>query len=190
MYLPSRITPRKPAFNSRVAISAARMFSGVSIAGTQAAMFSAGPTLVPARPVRADRLHGEAVRQRDVVADLVQLRRRQFEAGRVDAPAVAEIHEASGFVDREDILDAVAQALRHIAGVIRERLRGVAGLPAADAVLQRLRQIPVIQRRIGLDAVGQQFVDQAVVEVEALWDSARRCLPEIPAARRSKTGRP
>src|SRR5260370_64155 len=50
VYLPSRITPRMPAFNSRVAISAARMFSGVSIAGRQAAMFSAGPTLTPARP--------------------------------------------------------------------------------------------------------------------------------------------
>src|SRR3954449_10105796 len=52
VYLPSRITPRKPEFNSRVAISAARTFSGVSNTGTQAAMFSAGPTLVPARPAR------------------------------------------------------------------------------------------------------------------------------------------
>src|ERR1700748_2101066 len=51
VYLPSRITPRKPAFSSRVAISAARIFSGVSIAGRQAAMFSAGPTLGPARPL-------------------------------------------------------------------------------------------------------------------------------------------
>ena len=73
MYLPSRITPRKPAFSSRVAISAARMFSGVSIAGTQAAMFSAGPTLVPARPAGADRLHGKAMAEHDVVARLVQL---------------------------------------------------------------------------------------------------------------------
>ena len=78
------------------------MFSGVSNAGTQAAMFSAGPTLVPARALRADRLHGKAVRQRDVVADLVHFRVRQFEAGGVDAPAIAEIHETSGFVDRED----------------------------------------------------------------------------------------
>ncbi len=50
VYLPSSMTPRRPAFSSRVAISAARTFSGVSNAGTQAAMFSAGPTLVPARP--------------------------------------------------------------------------------------------------------------------------------------------
>jgi hypothetical protein len=50
VYLPSSTTPMKPAFNSRVAISVARMFSGVSIAGTQAAIFSAGPTLTPARP--------------------------------------------------------------------------------------------------------------------------------------------
>src|SRR6266516_3015213 len=96
VYLPSRMTPRKPEFNSRVAISAARTLSGVSNAGTQAAMFSAGPTLVPARP---DRLHREAMRQGHMVADLVDVRIRQFEAGGIDAPAIAEIHEPSGFVD-------------------------------------------------------------------------------------------
>jgi nucleoside-diphosphate-sugar epimerase len=38
---------RYPALSSRVARSAAAMFSGVSMTGTAAAMFSAGPTLVP-----------------------------------------------------------------------------------------------------------------------------------------------
>ena len=75
VYLPSSMTPSKPAFNSRVAISAARTFSGVSNAGTQAAMFSARPTLVPARAVGADRLHRKAMRQHDVVARLVQFGR-------------------------------------------------------------------------------------------------------------------
>src|SRR4029079_4953473 len=55
-----------------------------------------------------------------------------------------------------------------MAGVIRECFRSVAGLPAADAVLQRLRQVPMVQRGIGLDAVRQELVDQAVIEVEAL----------------------
>ena len=41
-------------------------------------------------------------------------------------------------------------------------------MPAADAILQRLRQVPVIKRGIGLDAVGEQFIEQAVVEIESL----------------------
>ena len=40
-------------------------------------------------------------------------------------------------------------------------------MPAADAILQRLRQVPMIQRRIGFDAVAQQLVNQAIVEIEA-----------------------
>ena len=72
--------------------------------------------------VRADRLHGEAMAEHDVVPRLVQFGRRQLEAGRVDAPAIAEIEETSGFVEREDVFDAVGQALGDIAGVIRERL--------------------------------------------------------------------
>ena len=87
-------------------------------------------------PMRADRLHGEAVRQRHMVADLVDVGVRQFEAGRVDAPAIAEIHEPSGFVDREDRPDAIADARRHMAGIIAERFRGFAGSPAADPVLR------------------------------------------------------
>ena len=105
------------------------------------------------RALGADRLHRKAVRQHDVVAAWFSSRVRQFEAGRVDAPAIAEIQEPSGLVEREDRLDAIGQALRDIAGIIAECFRGFAGSPAADAVLQRLRQIPVIERRVWLDAV-------------------------------------
>ena len=150
-------------------------------------MFSAGPDLGAGARLGADRLHGEAMAQHDVMSGLVQFGRRQLEAGRVDAPSVTEIEETSGFVEREDVLDAVGQTLGDIAGVIRERLRGVAGLPAADAVLQRLRQVPMVQRGIGLDAVGQQFVDQAVVEIEAFGIGRAAFRREIPAAMRSKT---
>ena len=103
-----------------------------------------------------------------MVADLVHFRIRQFEAGRVDPPSVAEVHESPGLVDGEDRPDAVAQPLRHIGRIIAECLGRLAGAPAADPVLERLRQIPVIQRRIRLDALPEQFVDEAVVEVEAL----------------------
>ena len=99
VYLPSRITPRKPAFNSRVAISAARIFSGVSIAGTQAAMFSAGPTLVPARPLARIACTARPCASATWWRTWFSFGLRQFEAGRVDAPAIAEVHEPAGFVD-------------------------------------------------------------------------------------------
>ena len=70
-----------------------------------------------ARP-GADRLHGEPVAEHDVVTRLVQFARRQFEAGRVDAPAIAEIQETPGFVEREDVFHPVADALGDIAGIV------------------------------------------------------------------------
>ena len=74
VYLPFRITPRKPEFSSRVAISAARTFSGVSNR-RHAGGDVLGRTDPGARAsMRADRLHGKAVRQRDVVTDLVDFR--------------------------------------------------------------------------------------------------------------------
>ena len=71
-------------------------------------------------PLRTDRLHREAMRQGHMVADLVDVRIRQFEAGGIDAPAIAEIHEPSGFVDREDRPDAIGDTRRHVAGIIPE----------------------------------------------------------------------
>src|SRR5437762_3283690 len=60
--------------------------------------------------------------QRDVVTDLVQLCQRQFETRGVNAPSIAEVHEPSGFVEGEDIPDAIAETLCNVPGVIRERL--------------------------------------------------------------------
>ena len=94
-----------------------------------------------------------------MVADLVHFGILKFEAGGVDAPAIAEVHEPSGFIDREDGFDAVAEARRHMPCIISERLRGFAGPPPADPVLERLRQIPMIQAQPRFDAGGQQFVD-------------------------------
>src|SRR5829696_8629660 len=82
---------------------------------------------------------------------------------------MAEMDEPGAFVDGEEVLHAVAQARRDIGGVIRKCLRRVARGPAAEAILQRLRQVPVIQRRKRRDAVRQQLVDKAVVEIEAFW---------------------
>src|SRR6059058_6081798 len=106
--------------------------------------------------------------QCDVMTDLVQFCHRQFEARRVNAPSIAEVHESSSFVEREDIPDAIAYPLRHVPCVMRKGFGSLARLPAADPVLKRLRQIPVIERRVGLDALDQELIDEAVVEIEPL----------------------
>src|SRR5262245_7836988 len=80
---------------------------------------------------------------------------------------MSEIDECAKLVDREEMADAVAQLLGHVAGVVRERIDGVAVLPST-LVLQRLRQLPVIQRGERRDPGSDQLVDQAVVEVETL----------------------
>ena len=67
-----------------------------------------------------------------------------------------------------------------MAGIIAERLRRFARSPAADLVLERLRQVPVIERRVGLDALPEQFVDEAVVEVEALGVGLARSFRKHP----------
>jgi hypothetical protein len=67
---------------------------------------------------------------------------------------------------RRDAGQAVAEAARDLGGVVGEARHDVARQPAA-IVVQRLRQVPVVERRMRLDAGGQQFVEQAVVEREA-----------------------
>ena len=52
-------------------------------------------------------------------------------------------------------------------GVLGEAVDGVAVEPAA-VVLERLRQVPVVERDHRLHAVGEQRVDQPVVERQAL----------------------
>ena len=80
---------------------------------------------------------------------------------------MAQLDESRALVEREEALHPVAELVGDMAGVIRERLGGVAGFPAA-AILQRLRQVPVIKRRERRDAVGDELVEQAIVEVEPL----------------------
>jgi len=113
-----------------------------------------------------------------MVPDLIQLGVRQPQArGEFDPSllavdrgfkaAMADIDEGEELVDGEEVGDAVAELRRHGAGIIRKRPGGVAGLPAAS-VLQRLRQIPVIERRKRLDAGFEQRIDEPAVEVETL----------------------
>ena len=65
------------------------------------------------------------------------------------------------------MLDAVGEMLGDVAGVGGEGFGGVAGLPAAF-VFEGLGEVPVEERAVGLNVVCEEFVDEAVVEVEAL----------------------
>jgi hypothetical protein len=63
------------------------------------------------------------------------------------------------------VRDPVAEAAGDHAGVLGERLRGLARRPA-PFVLEPLRQVEVVERDERPDAGGEQVVDQAVVEVQ------------------------
>ena len=83
------------------------------------------------------------------------------------AAGVAEERGAPRLVERGPGVDPVAERVVHVAGVVGEAVRGVAVRPAAP-LLERLRQVPVVQREPGQDARPEQLVDEARVEVDAL----------------------
>mmetsp|Transcript_23370 Transcript_23370/g.55573 ORF Transcript_23370/g.55573 Transcript_23370/m.55573 type:complete len:417 (+) Transcript_23370:247-1497(+) len=111
-------------------------------------------------------LHGQPVRQQQVVGhlggDLAAL-----DAGREIALLVAQRRDDPGLVVRGDAVEPVAQPRLHMAGVVDEAVHRVAVVPAA-AVLQALRQVPVVERGPGVDAALPEPVNEAFVEVQAL----------------------
>jgi hypothetical protein len=79
------------------------------------------------------------------MADLVNLGGRQFETRRGDARSVSELDEGRQLVEREEVPDAIGERLGDVAAIVGERVGGVTRLPAPVLVLQRLRQVPVIE---------------------------------------------
>lgn len=65
------------------------------------------------------------------------------------------LHEGCELVDGKEMPNPVAQMLGDITRVVGECLGCVAGLPAVPAILQRLRQIPMIERCERYDPVGE-----------------------------------
>ncbi len=108
---------------------------------------------------------------------------------RVLTVAVAEEGRAPRLVQRHPVLDHVRQRRVRDRRVVAEPLGRVAHEPAAR-VLERLRQVPVIERRVRRDAVLQARLGEPPVEVEAGRSWSRRSPPGRSAARRSRTGTP
>ena len=93
-------------------------------------------------------------------------RRRSCGPGACTPEPVPEPRGDPRLVVRDPVPDPVAEPRDDDLGVFRERLDGLARRPAA-LVLERLREVPVVQRHERLDAVREQVVDEPVVEVEA-----------------------
>ena len=111
------------------------------------------------------RAHCQAVRQQQVVRDLRGQLRIAL-AWRELADLMAQHRGAPGLVVGRQRGQPVAQPPRDRVGINSEVESGVAIAPAA-AILQSLRQVPVIQRRVRRDAALEQSIDEAVVEVQA-----------------------
>ena len=102
------------------------------------------------------------------------------EAGRVAPGLVADERRDPRLVQGHPLRDAVAQRAEHGRRVIGEALGGLAGGPAAEPRLERLRQVPVVQRHDRRDVALEQLVDQPCVEVEAALVERPATLREDP----------
>ena len=99
-----------------------------------------------------------------------RMRRQLFavlDAGGEVALLVAQHGHHPGLVVRGQRRQAVTQAAVHAQHIVDEAVHRVARGPAA-AVLQGLRQVPVVQGQVRLQAAREHAVDQAVVEGQAL----------------------
>ena len=92
------------------------------------------------------------------------------QARRMLGAAVAQVRRAPRFVERGVGVHTVAKALGHNAGILRHAERGLTVQPAIPVriLIQILRQIPMVERHNRVDAVFEQLVDNALVEIEAL----------------------
>src|SRR5674476_961551 len=87
-------------------------------------------------------------------------------AGGVRAGTIAEVCRTPGLVQRGPGLDPVTEGGSDHGRVLREPVGGLTIRPPSR-ILERLRQIPVVERGDGLDTAGDQPVDEPRVEVDA-----------------------
>src|SRR6187551_1467005 len=105
----------------------------------------------------------------------------------MDADAVTQLHESAELVDGEYMLHPIREMLGDVTRVFAECLRGLARFPSTDTILERLRQVPVIECGERFDAVGEQLVDEAFVEVEPLGIGRATALREDARPRDRKS---
>ena len=91
----------------------------------------------------------------------------QHPAGSMGPVAVAQLGNTLGLVQGHVLFDPALEPLRNDPGIAAESIHNVPVQPAA-LVLQSSGQIPVVKGNHGLDAVGQQFFHQIVIELQAL----------------------
>ena len=115
--------------------------------------------------VRPEHVGGEAMREEEVVRGGERVRLAPT-AGRVLSLSVPEPCGDPGLVVRDPPGDAIRQARRDGVGVLHERVDDLALRPSS-AILERLRQVPVVESDVGVDPVREELVDQPVVVVEA-----------------------
>ena len=141
--------------------------------GATGARFSVMPTCARRRRARAAPATAQAVREQQVVRRRAARSASRACPGALVPCGVAEEGDDPRLVEGDPVLDDGRRARSAIsAGVLGEALGGVARRPAAG-VLQRLRQVPVVERRDRLDAALEQPVDEPAVEVDARAGSAR-----------------
>lgn len=84
-----------------------------------------------------------------------------------DAEFVAQGGRHPGFIVGGEGADAIAERLRDERRILGEPIGGAAVGPALVIALQFSRQIPVVERCVGLDAARQQAIDETIVKVDA-----------------------
>src|SRR5215204_3728231 len=117
-------------------------------------------------PGGAHPLHREAVAEQEVVCR-GERSGAVFVSRGVDAEAVTHQGRDPGLVQGDPEPNIIREGLVHDAGVLCEAFARIPVSPAAQ-VLQRLRQVPVVEREHRLYGTLPQAVDEPAVEVEAL----------------------
>ena len=88
------------------------------------------------------------------------------DSGRMTAGAISEHRLNVGLVEHRPVLDAVAQAPGRDLRIVGELFSDVAVGPAA-LLLQRLRQVPMIEAKPRRNAARNEPIDQAIVKIKA-----------------------
>ena len=112
----------------------------------------------------ADPLEGEAVAEQQVMGG-GEPGREIAAPRRVLARDVAVVGRHVRLVERHPGVDPITETLDHRRGVVGKGLGRRANRPSAG-ILERLREVPVVQRRQRRDSDGEKRVDEPVVEVE------------------------